>query len=99
MDEIYLDLDRGRIKDVLEETYRVCCEILKVDFYLTSEEFVSKISPFLDCNRVSTVVPLNLPSHRYPELKIEVNLRKKSVIARMFDPKKRIHLNRILTNL
>ena len=96
---ISLDIDKNRIRDVLKETYTICQEILKVDFYVTQDEFVSKIDPFLESNRISTAVSLGLPSHRYPEMLIEVNVRKRGVIARMNDKNKRIYLNRILTNL
>ena len=96
---IYIDLDRDRIRTVLRETYNVGKDILGADFLITSDDFVSKIEPFLDSNRVSTAVFLHLPSRKHPELKIEVNLRKKSVIARMFNTYKRVELNRFLTKL
>jgi hypothetical protein len=96
---IFLDLDRDRIRTVLRETYNVGKDILGADFQITVDDFVSKIEPFLDSNRVSTIVLLHLPSRKHPELKIEVNLRKKSVIARMFNKFKRVELNRFLTKL
>jgi len=97
--KIELDLDKDRIKSVLSETYSICEDMLGVSFNITVEEFVKKIKIFLDSNRVSTPVLLNLPSRQYPELIIEVNPRKKSVIARMANKKKRIFLNRYLTKL
>lgn len=97
--KIELDLDRNRIKTVLSETYSICEDMLGVQFNITVEEFVKKINIFLDSNRVSTPVLLNLPSRQYPELKIEVDPRKKSVRARMVQKKKRIFLNRYLTKL
>ena len=96
---IYLDLDRDRIRTVLRETYNACKDILGADLLITIDDFAGKIDPFLDSNRVSTTVILHLPSRRYPELKIELNLRKKSVIARMLNNYKRIELNRFLTKL
>ena len=97
--KIELDLDRDRIRSILSETYRVSEEMLGVSFDITAEDFVEKINVFLDSNRVTTPVALNLPSRQYPDLKIEVNPRKKSVIARMANKKKRIFLNRYLTKL
>ena len=102
MDEKYkieLDLDRDRIKAVLTETYGICEDMLGVQFNITVDNFIEKVDVFLDSNRVSTPFLLNLPSQKYPELKIEVNPRKKSVIARMANRKKRIFLNRYLTKL
>ena len=97
--KIELDLDKDRIKSVLIETYSVCENMLEVQFNISVKEFVEKVDVFLDSNRVSTPFLLNLPSPKYPELKIEVNPRKKSVIARMTNRKKRIFLNRYLTKL
>lgn len=97
--KIQLDLDRNRIKTILQEAYTVCKDTLGTEFDITCEEFVSKIDPFLDSNRVSTIVRLNLPSYKYPELVIEVDIRKKRLIARMAQDRMRIHLNRFITKL
>lgn len=97
--KIELDLDRDRIRTILKEAYSVSKDILETEFSITNEEFVSKITPYLDSNRISTVVSLNLPSEKYPELVIEINIRKKKLIARMGNNKLRIELNRFLTKL
>lgn len=98
--KIELDLDRNRIKTILLETYRVSKDILETEFNISENDFVSGIYKFLDSNRVAVVpVFLNLPSKKYPELKIEMNFQKKRVIARMLNKKKRILLNRYLTKL
>jgi hypothetical protein len=96
---INLDLDRDRIKSILSETYRICGETLETGFDITSEEFASKTDIYIDSNRISTPVFLNLPSRNYPELRIDVDLRKKKVIARLGNRKKQILLNRYLTKL
>lgn len=96
---IYLDLDRDRIKHVLLETYKICGEQLETEFNVTSEDFTARINPYLESNRISTPVSINLPSRNYPELRIDVNLRKKSVIARLYNKKRQVLLNRYLTQL
>ncbi len=96
---IELDLDRDRIKTILSETYKTCVDMLAIEFDITEEAFVSQIDIYLDSNRVSLPVTIVLPSQKYPDLKIEVNLRKKSVIARMGNRKKRVFINRFLTKL
>jgi len=98
-EDIFLDIDRDRIKSILSEAYEHCKLMLSEEFFNTREEFVNKIDPYLDSNRVSVVLTLDLPSRNYPELKIEVDLRRKSVIARMANKKKRVFLNRYLTKL
>jgi len=97
--EINIDLDRDRIKSILSEAYKICGEILETNFSITAEGFVSKINPYLDSNRVSTIVPISLPSVNYPELRIDVNLRKKKIIARLGNRKKQALLNHYLTML
>jgi len=97
--KIELDLDRDRIKLILLETYSICKDMLEVEFNTTVDDFVKQINVYLDSNRVTGSVLLSLPSRPYPEMRIEVNLRKKSVIARMVNKKKRIFLNRVLTKL
>jgi len=97
--KIELDLDRNRIKTILKEAYSVSKDVLQTDFDVSCEDFISKINPYLDSNRVSMVVSLRLPSRNYPELIIEVNIRRKKMIARMGNDKLRIELNRFLTKL
>lgn len=97
---IELDLDRDRIRSILLETYNTCKNVLEVEFKITADDFVSKIDKFLNSNRIAAVpVFLNLPSRKYPELKIEINFQKKGVIVRMLNKRKRILLNRYLTKL
>lgn len=94
--QIRLGLDHERIKDVLGEAYKSCSEMLGVEFLISSDQFVAMINPYIESNRVSIPVTLSLPSKQYPELKIEVNLRQKSVFARMMNRKKQAYLNKFL---
>jgi hypothetical protein len=96
---IVLDLDRVRIKDVLAEAHRGCTDLLGAEFDLTPEEFASKVDIYLDSNRVSIPVLIPLPSRKYPDLKIEVDLRRKKVFARMQSSKKQALVNHFLKNL
>jgi hypothetical protein len=97
--DIVLDLDKTRIKDILKEAHKGCVDLLGTDFNLTPEEFASQIDIYLDSNRVSIPVLIPLPSRKYPELKIEVNLRRKKVFARMASKSKQALLNYFLKTL
>jgi hypothetical protein len=97
--KLTLDLDRNRIRTVLSETYRICQDYLGVDFNVSAEEFVSMIDPYLDSNRVSIPVTLNLASRKYPTMRIEVNLRRKKVFARLHPPSTQATLNHMLKAL
>jgi hypothetical protein len=93
---IALDLDRVRIRDVLMEAYRGCSDLLGTGFDVTPEGFASQIDAYLESNRVSIPVLIPLPSRRYPELRIEVDLRRKKVFARMASRTKQALVNHFL---
>lgn len=97
--DIYIDINRPRIKVVLSEAYDSCKDVLGVEFDIDKETFLKSIDPYLDSNRVSIPVQLRLPSSSFPELLIEVNLRKSGVFARLHNRKKQVYLNRYLTKL
>jgi len=80
--EIFLDIDRERIKTVLSEAYTRSGELLEVVFDIPLAAFLSKIDPYLDSNRISIPVLLDLPSKKFPDLKIGVDLRKKNAFAK-----------------
>ena len=96
---ITLDFDRERIKTVLLETYKISKEFLETEFQISSEEFVSKVNPYLDSNRVSIPVFLDLPTSDYIGMKIEVDLRRKKVFSRMYPKKVQATLNHLLKAL
>ena len=97
--DIRLDLDRNRIRTILHEAYRISKDFLGVEFHLSEDEFVSQIDPYLDSNRVSIPVNLNLASRKYPTMKIEVNLRRKKLFVRLHPPKTQATLNHMLKAL
>lgn len=91
-----LDLDRNRIKTVLQETYEICKNFLSTEFLITMDEFTSKINPYLDSNRVTIPVSLDLPSKKFPGMRIDVDIRRKKVFARVHPPSKQATLNHML---
>jgi hypothetical protein len=101
--EIILDLDRERIRTILKESYTACEDLLGVKFEISQEEFVSKINPYLDSNRVSIPVRIDLPTRKYPGMVIEVDLRRKKVFARIPSHRrnhpKQVYINRYLKSL
>ena len=98
-DKFQMDLDRDRIRTIVREAYKTSRDMLVTDPRVTEEDFVASIEPYLTSNRVSSAVTLYLPSKQFPEMRIEVNLRRKSIIARMANRKKQAFINHYLTNL
>jgi len=98
-DELSIDLDRTRIRDILFESYNICKDVLGVDFDISQDDFVLQVNPYLDSNRITIPFQVKLPSKQFPSMVIEVNPRKKSVFARLSNKDKQILLNRYLTKL
>lgn len=96
---IYLDIDRDRIRTVLGEAYSISKDMLNVEFNESCEDFVKRIEPFLACNRISTIVTLNLPSKKYPAMTLDIDFRRAKIIARNLNKSQRIFINRYLTKL
>ena len=101
--KIVLDLDRDRIQTVLREAYGICQATLSTSFDLTVDEFVAKIEPYLQSNRVTCLISFDLNNKKYPGLTIDVDLRKASVFARIPSRARnhpmQVELNRYLKGL
>lgn len=103
LDSVYVDIDRERIRTILLETYNTVRDVLSIDIEISGDDFVQQVSPYLDSHRVSLPVFLDLPNQKYPGMKIEVNLRRAKVFARI-PSRRRVHpkqafLNRYLKAL
>lgn len=98
-DRIVLDLDRDRIRTVILEAYSICRDFLDTEFLITEDQFVSQINPYLDSNRVTTPVQLELPCKKYPGMRLDVDLRRQKVFARLFPKEKQAQLNYMLKGL
>jgi hypothetical protein len=98
-DKFVLDLDRDRIKTVLREAYVISKDFLQIEFDVSEDQFVAKIDPYLDCNRITIVISLSLPSKKYPLMRIELDPRRKKVFARLHPPSKQATLNHMLKAL
>lgn len=94
-EKIVLDIDRDRIKSILSETYTICTDMLRTQFDISRDQFVAQIDPYLESNRIVHVpVFISLPSRRYPEMRIRVNIQKKKVLAFMYPKSKQVLVNR-----
>jgi hypothetical protein len=98
-DKFIIDLDRDRIKTVVREAYNISKEFLVTEFSVTADEFVAKLSPYLDSNRVTIPISLELPSKKYPGMRLDVDFRRRKVFARVHPPSKQATLNHMLKAL
>ncbi len=97
--KIELDLDRDRIRTVLSEAYEICKDFLEVTPDVEKDQFVSQIDPFLNSNRVSIPVLIELPMKGYPGMKVEIDLRRRKAKVWMFPKSKQATLNHMLKAL
>jgi hypothetical protein len=98
-DKFVIDLDRDRIRTVVREAYNISKEFLVTDFSITVDEFVGKLSPYLDSNRVTIPISLELPSKKYPGMRLDIDFRRRKVFARIHPPSKQATLNHMLKAL
>jgi hypothetical protein len=98
-DKFVIDLDRDRIRTVVREAYKISSDFLVTEFLISADDFVAKLDPYLNSNRVTIPVSLELPSKKYPGMRIDVNFRQKKVFARVHPPSKQATLNHMLGGL
>jgi len=91
-----LDLDRDRIHTILGAAYRTLAETLNPGFMISEDLFVDSVNKYLDSNRVAIPVQLCLPSRKYPDLKIEEDLRRRKLTARMYNAKQPAKINHLI---
>ena len=97
-DKIVLDVDKDRIRTILGETYKTVEDVLMVSPDISLEEFVSQVDKYLDSNRITNIpVYLDLPTPMFPGMKIEVNIRRAKVFARI-PSRRRFHKKQALLN-
>jgi hypothetical protein len=98
-DKIELDLDGERLRAIIGEAYNICKDYLQTDFDISREQLIAKINPYLECNRISIPIRLELPCKSFPGMIIEVKLRSKKVMVRMFPKRHQVTLNHMLGGL
>ena len=98
-DKFVIDLDRDRIKTVVREAYKISSDFLVTDFLISVDDFVALLNPYLDSNRVTIPISLELPSKKYPGMRLDVDLRRRKVFARVHPPFKQATLNHMLKAL
>lgn len=94
---LFLDLDRERIRTIVSEAYTICQSTLETDFLVSVEDLLSKVNMYLDTNRISIEIRLDLPSRKYPGMVLEINLQKKKIFARI-PSHARNHPKQVLVN-
>lgn len=82
MDRIKLDLDRDRIKAIVEEALRMIYEYVGGDFLISKDEIMDRVSTILENGMVSSQFFLKLGSTKIPDLELRVDPIKKKVLCK-----------------
>jgi hypothetical protein len=98
--EIFIDIDRDRILEIVEASYDFVVEFAQCEFFRSKDDILSEVKAILDSNRVSTVFNVDFSNTYIEDFQLRVDVRRKEVlgITRKFRKKKN-KLNSFLRTL
>jgi len=91
--EIILDIDRDRIKEIVSESLRIIVEYSGGELLLTEESIQQKLDTILDSNTISTEFRLSIPLDKIPDLMLHIDPRKRKVLCKSCFRKKVARIN------
>lgn len=98
--ELYVDIDRDRVREIVSEALRMIHEYVGGEFVLSREEVLEQLEMILNNKRIgSTQFYLPLGSHKIPDMQLRVDPRRKEVLCRSGFKRKVIKINRFLRAL
>ncbi|MBD3261278.1 MAG: hypothetical protein GF334_06270 [Candidatus Altiarchaeales archaeon] len=98
--ELYVDIDRDRIREIVSEALRMIHEYVGGDFILSREEVMEKLEVILKNKRIGSMqFFLPLGSHKIPDMQLRVDPRRKEVLCKSGFKRKVIKINRFLRAL
>lgn len=94
--EISLDIDKDRIKEIVSEALRIIKEYSEGNFLVTEESIIEKLNNQLDTNQISTDFYILIPLDKIPDLRIRIDPRRKQILCKSSFKKKVAKLNRFI---
>jgi hypothetical protein len=94
--KIDLDIDKDRIREVVEEALRMIHEYMISDYTITKEEVMKELELFLSNGQLSTQFFLRLGCKKVPDLLLRVDPRRRKVLCVSKFKKKAAHINYFL---
>jgi len=94
--KIDLDIDKDRIREVVEEALRMIYEYLGGEYVLTKKDILKELELFLGNGQISTHFFLKLGSKRIPDLLLRVDPRRRKVLCISSLKKRAAHINYFL---
>lgn len=80
--QIYLDIDRDRLRDLVSLAYDTTCEVTGLSgLHRTKDEVLAELGNLIDSSRISTQIFLDMSSPKMNDFKVRVDLRRREVLG------------------
>ena len=94
--EINLDIDKDRIREIVSEALRIIKEYSGGTFLVTEESIMEKLDKILDTNQVSIEFFLMIPLDKISDLRLRIDPRRKQLLCKSSFKKKVAKINRFI---
>jgi hypothetical protein len=78
---INLDIDKERIREIVEEALRMIYEYVGGDYTITKEDVMKELELFLSSGQISTKFFLRLGCKKIPDLHLRIDPRRRKVLC------------------
>jgi hypothetical protein len=96
VNKIDLDIDKDRLREIVEEALRMIHEYLGGEYVLTKEDVLKELDLFLSNGQISTQFFLKVGSKKIMDLLIRVDPRRRKVLCISRFKKRAAELNYFL---
>jgi hypothetical protein len=80
-DKIDLDIDKGRIREIVEEALRMIYKYVGGEYTLSRQDVLKELELFLNNGQISTQFFLKIGSKKIPDLLLRVDPRRRKVLG------------------
>jgi len=94
--KIQLDIDKDRLREIVEEALRMIYEYVEGDFIYTKEDVLKELELFLESGQISTQFFLRIGSSKIPDMQLRVDPRRRKVLGISKFKKKIAQINHFL---
>jgi hypothetical protein len=79
--KIQLDIDRDRLREIVEEALRMIYEYNGGEYVYTKDDVMKELELFLENGQISTQFFLKIGSKKIPDMLLRVDPRRKKVLG------------------
>jgi hypothetical protein len=97
--KIDLDIDKDRIREIVDEALTMIYEYVGGDYTVTREDVLKELELFLSNGQISTHFFLRLGCKKIPDLLLRIDPRRRKVLCTSSLKKRAAHINYFLRAL